>query len=148
MRRLVFLATAVAVLGAVGVAARPEDAVAPELLVGTLAGYAGGFAGAQVASAIVAWAGWGTIGGNLAGIGAGYVGYAVGSTLGAGLGVVLTGQALGASGDVVIGFLGSSLGTGIAFGIAAAVDWEWAFWIGAPLAAAGATLGFNLRPSP
>ncbi|MCR4392376.1 MAG: hypothetical protein NUV94_06325 [Candidatus Acetothermia bacterium] len=143
MRGRVLLAVAVVVVGMVGLAARPEDAVVPELLVGTLAGYAGGLAGAHFFSAAVAWAGWGTIGGALAGIVAGYVGYAVGSTLGAGLGVVLTGAALGAEGDVVFAFVGSGVGTGVAFGLGAMFDFEWALRLGAPAAAAFATWGFN-----
>ncbi|MDD2912256.1 MAG: hypothetical protein PHF77_01850 [Candidatus Bipolaricaulis anaerobius] len=120
------------------------ETMGQEFLTGAALGYVGGVVGAQVGSALVRAAGWGTIGGNLVGIVAGYMGYALGSTLGAGIGVAWTGLSLGANGDVVLGFLGATAGTGLAFGIAALTDWEWAFYFGAPLASLGATLGFSL----
>ncbi|MGC9074308.1 MAG: hypothetical protein ACP5JD_01005 [Candidatus Bipolaricaulaceae bacterium] len=113
-----------------------------EFLAGTVLGYFGGILGAQIGAAVANLAGLGLVDGVLGPILFSYVGYAAGSTLGAWFGVTWTGLRLREPGDPVLGFLGASLGTGLAFLVASFTDWEWALRLGPPLAAVWAVFGF------
>ncbi len=108
--------------------------------VGTVFGYLGGHLGAALGAKLAQAAGLGLVDGFLGPVLFAYVGYAAGSTLGAWLGVTWTGFHLGLPPDPWWGFLGASLGSGLAFALASFTDWEWALLLSPPLASLGATI--------
>ncbi|MGQ9699869.1 MAG: hypothetical protein ACUVQS_02225 [Candidatus Bipolaricaulaceae bacterium] len=122
----------------------PEEAVLPEWVVGTLAGYAGGMAGALILGSLFA-AGtgdfWEQLGLILVGVLLGYTG---GAGLGASFGVITTGSFLGVQGNVGLAYLGGVGAAALAAAFSIALDLEAFLWLVPPAAAAGATLGFNV----
>jgi len=124
-------------------AAAPEEAVLPELVVGTLAGYAGGLAGAFVLTAVLTAGaeGWGVLGATILGTVLGYTG---GGALGASFGVATTGSLLGVEGNIGLCFLGGAGGAGLMIGLRVATEFQPLLWLLPPAAAAGATAGFNM----
>lgn len=144
MRKAVAALVIVGILSGAAVAARPEDAVLPEFLAGTLAAYAGGIIGAYTLSAAFAAGaqGWGALAAAILGAVLGYTG---GTILGSSLGVIGAGALLGVEGNVGLCFLGAAGGTGVMVGIGLAFEFpETVFLLAPPVAAAGATAGFNV----
>jgi len=145
VRRMAVLALALLVMGAPALTAGPEDAILPEFLAGTLGGYAGAALGAYTLS----WAfslggatGWDALARVILGA---FLGFAGGTIVGSGLGVIAAGSLLGVEGNVGLCFLGAAAGTGVVFGIGIALDIpETVLPFAPPIAAAGATAGFNV----
>ncbi len=144
MRKIFIVVLTLALVSASALAARPEDAVLPEFLAGTLAGYGGAFVGAVTLS----WAfsagatGWDALGRAILGA---FLGFAGGTILGSSLGVITAGALLGIEGNVALCFLGASGGTGVAFGLGLGLGIpETILPLAPPIAAAGATAGFNV----
>jgi len=142
-RGLLALTMVVGLSGGFLLAAAPEAAVLPELVVGTLTGYAGGLAGAFLLTAALTTGaeGWGVLGAAILGTVLGYTG---GAALGASFGVAMTGWLLGVEGNIGLCFLGGAGGAGLVFGVGVAVELQPLFWLLPPAAAAGATAGFNV----
>ncbi|MBC7098344.1 hypothetical protein H5T52_04390 [Candidatus Bipolaricaulota bacterium] len=142
-RRLLVLSMVVGLSGGFILAAAPEEAMLPELVVGTLAGYAGGLAGAFVLTAVLTAGaeGWEVLGATILGTVLGYTG---GAALGASLGVATTGSLLGVEGHIGLCFLGGAGGAGLMIGLRLATEFQPLFWLLPPAAAAGATAGFNM----
>lgn len=103
MRRLLVLGMVVGLSGGSLLAATPEEAVLPELVVGIATGYFGGLGGASVFPAVLAAGGFGGMEATILGTVLGYTG---GTALGASLGVALAGSLLGVKGNVRLCFLG------------------------------------------
>ena len=141
----VFAGIAAAVLATAPVlAAPPEQAVVPQLLVGTLAGYAGGAAGALALSRLftIGATGWESLARGILGA---FVGFAGGTIVGSSLGVIAVGSWFGVEGNIGLTFLGSAVGTGAVFGIGIALQVpETILPFAPPAAAIGATAGFNV----
>ena len=142
MRKLFVLAMVVGLFGGVLLAATPEEAILPELVVGTLAGYAGAVTGASVLVAVLTQGaeGWGVLGATILGTVLGYTG---GAALGASLGVMAAASLLGVQGNVGLCFLGGAGGAGLMIGLRLATEFQPLFWLLPPAAAVGATAGFN-----
>lgn len=122
----------------------PEEAVLPEWVVGTLAGYAGGMAGALILGSLFAAGAegsWEQLGLILFGVLLGYTG---GAGLGASFGVITTGSVLGVQGNVGLAHLGGVSAAALAAELSIALNLEALVWLVPPVAAAGATLGFNV----
>lgn len=148
MRRLVLIGLALLVAGPTVLAVRPEDAIVPELLAGTVGGYGGAVLGATT----LAWAfslgatGWESIVRVILG---GYLGFYAGTVVGSSLGVVAAGALFGVEGNVRLAFLGAAVGTAGAFGVAFSFQTPETILPFAPVAAAvGATAGFNVNARP
>ena len=141
----VFAVIAAALLASAPVlAAPPEQAVIPQLLVGTLAGYAGGAAGALALSRLftIGATGWESLARGIFGA---FVGFAGGTIVGSSLGVIAVGSWLGVQGNVGLTFVGAAAGTGVAFGVGIALRIpETILPFAPPVAAAGATAGFSV----
>lgn len=144
MQRMVLLLL-VLLVGASAFAAQPEDVILPELLAGTLGGYAGAAIGAHTLS----WAfslgatGWDALARGILGA---FLGFAGGTAVGSSLGVIAVGWLFGIEGNVGLCFLGAATGTGTVFGIGISLDiLETILPIAPPIAAAGAMAGFNAR---
>jgi len=118
------------------------DPTVPQFIVGTLAGYGLGVAGAYGLATLltVDCEGWDCLGRALLGAGLGYLG---GSALGASLGVWATGSLLGFEGNVGLCFLGGFTGAGALLGLGFVLELPAAFYLVPPAAAAGATAGYN-----
>lgn len=144
MRKMPAVVLALLVMGAPALTAGPEDAILPEFLAGTLGGYAGAAIGAYTLS----WAfslgatGWDALARVILGA---FLGFAGGTIVGSSLGVIAAGSLFGVEGNVGLCFLGAAAGTGVVFGIAIALDIpETVLPFAPPIAAAGATAGFNV----
>lgn len=148
MRRRIAVRTGILVLvlillGVCVTAAEIQDAIVPQLLVGTLAGYAGGAAGAfALAHVFAAGAtGWDALARAILGA---FVGLAGGTVVGSSLGVMTVGHFRGMEGSIGLCFLGAIAGTGTAFGVGISFRVpELVPYFAAPAAAVGATAGFN-----
>lgn len=149
MLKIVFVLLALGFEAVAAWPAQPDDAVLPEFLMGTICGYAGGVGGAY----FLAWmfiSGAETLGEALgyAILGA-LLGFTGGTIVGASLGVMGAGWWLGIEGNVGLCFLGATAGTGVAFGIGLAFNLgEITLFLTPPMAAAGATMGFNVGARP
>ena len=143
MRRLLVLAMVVGLSDGFLLAATPEEAMLPELVMGTLAGYAGAVTGASVPVAVLTAGaeGWGVLGAAILGTVLGYTG---GAALGASFGVMTAGSLLGVEGNIGLCFLGGAGGAGLMIGLRVATEFQPLFWLLPPAAAAGATAGFNV----
>lgn len=143
MRRLLVLAMVVGLSDGFLLAATPEEAMLPELVMGTLAGYAGAVTGASVLVAVLTAGaeGWGVLGAAILGTVLGYTG---GAALGASFGVMTAGSLLGVEGNIGLCFLGGAGGAGLMIGLRVATEFQPLFWLLPPAAAAGATAGFNV----
>ncbi len=149
MPKLLAAFLAIGLLAVAAWPAQPEEAVIPEFLVGTLGGYVGGIGGAYVLAWLFA-SGARTLGEALGyGILGAILGFTGGTILGASLGVIGTGWVLGIEGNVELCFWGATAGTGLAFGLGMAFNWgEIGVFLVSPVAAAGATAGFNVGARP
>lgn len=144
MRKMIMLVLALFLASAPTLARQPADALLPEFLAGTLAGYAGGAIGAYALS----WAfsagatGWDALARAILGA---FVGFSGGTILGASLGVIGAGSLLGIEGNVGLCFLGAAAGTGVVMGVGIAFSIaETTLPLAPPIAAAAATAGFNV----
>lgn len=138
-----FLFVLLLYIGVSAVAAEPSEAMVPQFLAGTLGGYAGGALGAfTVSRAFAAGAtGWEALSRAILGA---VVGFAGGTVVGSSLGVVIVSQLIGVEGSVGRCFLGAAAGTGMVFGIGFILRRpEFVPYAAPPIAAAGATAGFN-----
>ncbi len=120
------------------------DPVVPQFIVGTLAGYVGGFGGAYALSGLLMGdcSGWECLGRAILGA---VIGFTGGTTLGAFGGVWATGAILEAEGNLGLCFLGAVGGTGAVVGFGFVVQLPELLWLAAPAASAGATGGYNVR---
>jgi len=143
VRRLLVLAMVVGLSDGFLLAATPEEAMLPELVMGTLAGYAGAVTGASVLVAVLTAGaeGWGVLGAAILGTVLGYTG---GAALGASFGVMTAGSLLGVEGNIGLCFLGGAGGAGLMIGLRVATEFQPLFWLLPAAAAAGATAGFNV----
>ncbi len=118
------------------------DPVVPQFIVGTLAGYGLGLAGAYGLAALftVDCQGWECLGRAIIGAAVGYLG---GATLGASLGVWATGSLLGVEGNIGLCFLGGFAGAGTFVGLGFVLQLPEVLYLVPPAAAAGATAGYN-----
>ena len=144
MRTVWTVVLVLALVGASASAVEPQDAVLLEFLAGT----AGGYAGAALGAYTLAWAfaagatGWDALGRAILGA---FLGFTGGTIVGSSLGVIAAGSLLGIDGNIGLCFLGAAAGTGIAFGIGIAFNIsETSLPLAPPIAAAGATAGFNV----
>lgn len=143
MRKMAVLLSALVIATTPAVAARPQDAVVLELVGGTVGGYAGSALGALTLS----WAfsrgatGWDALARAIFGA---FIGFAGGTIVGSSLGVIAVGSWMGVEGNVGLTFVGASAGTGAMLGIGFALELpETILRLAPPVAAAGATAGFN-----
>ena len=130
-------------VGASAFAAQPEDVILPEILVGTLGGYAGAAIGAYTLSWAFSYGatGWDALARGILGA---FLGVAGGTAVGSSLGVIATGWFFGIEGNAGLCFLCAAVGTGTVFGIGISLDiLETILPIAPPIAAAGAMVGFN-----
>ncbi len=144
MQRMMVVALALVLAGVSAFAAQPENAVLPEFLAGTLGGYAGAVIGAYTLS----WAfasgatGWDALARAILGA---FLGFTGGTVVGSSLGVIVAGSLFGIDGNIGLCFLGAAAGTGVALGIGISLQIpENVLPFAPPLAAAGATAGFNV----
>ncbi len=144
MPKIFIVALALLLAGGSAFAVQPEDVVLPEFLAGTLGGYAGAVIGAYTLSwAFAAGAtGWDALGRAIFGA---FLGFTGGTVVGSSLGVIVAGSLLGIDGNIGLCFLGAAAGTGVGFGIGIAFNIsETVLPLTPPIAAAGATVGFNV----
>lgn len=144
MRTIGVVILALVVAGTSALGARPEDSILLEFAGGTLGGYAGAALGAMTLS----WAfslgatGWDALARTILGA---FVGFAGGTILGSSLGVIAVGSWMGVEGNIGLCFLGAAAGTGATFGIGISLGIpETILPVAPPMAAAGATAGFNV----
>lgn len=143
MRKMAVVLSALVIVSTPVLAVRPEDAIIPEFLGGTLGGYAGAALGALTLS----WAfslgatGWDGLARAILGA---FIGFAGGTIVGSSLGVIAVGSWMGVEGNIGLTFLGATAGTGAMLGIGIALQIpETILPLAPPVAAAGATAGFN-----
>lgn len=142
VRRLLMLGMVVGLSGGSLLATMPEEAVLPELGVGTITGYLGGLIGASVLPSVLTAGGFGGMEATVLGT---VLGYTCGTALGASIGVALAGSLLGVEGNVGLCFLGGMGGAGLTLGVLTiVVEFQLSLWFLSPVGAAlGATAGFN-----